>query len=189
MLYKALQKSIFALSHYSLVPIREEDMESIRVWRNAQMDVLRQKVSISEKMQSKYFAESIEPTFREIKPPMILFSYFEKEECIGYGGLTNIDWNLKRAEVSFLLNTERGKNRSVYKNDFTIFLTLLEEAAFQQLKFEELFTETYDIRPHHIAILLENGFVLTKRLKKHYAIKSKNVDSLIHVLINKGYHV
>jgi len=47
-----------------------------------------------------------------------------------------------------------------------------------------LFTETYDIRPRHVAILEMNGFKLEGRLIDHVLIDGKYIDALIHGCVN-----
>ena len=50
---------------------------------------------------------------------------FYKKKLIGYCGLTNLDWFNKRAELSFILNTEL--NKKIFLNIFQSSLNLLEE--------------------------------------------------------------
>ena len=173
--------------NYQLIPLREQDIFDIKTWRNAQMDVLRQNHELTNEEQLQYFHEVIKPTFTEQKPNQMIFSFLLEEICIGYGGLTNIDWKSKRAELSFLLNPARVANNVVYEKDFSTFLTLIKRLAFEELQFHRIFTETYDIRPLHIAVLEKNGFVMEGRIRQHVLIGSQMVDSLLHGFIKKQY--
>ena len=184
MIYKVLQKNKYELDNYTLLPYRSEDMFLIMNWRNDQMNILRQKTLLTPKDQKKYYLSAIKPSFEEETPDIILFSFLKDNTCIGYGGLTNIDWDSKRAEVSCLLETSRTKDEVVYQTDFTFFLSLLKQVAFEDLGFHRLFTEAYDIRPLHISVLIQNGFILEGKLKDHVIIDGNFVDSLIHGLIN-----
>ena len=53
------------------------------------------------------------------------------------------------------------------------------------MKFKELVTETYDIRPKTIEILEDFGFKKKLHLEKHIKINEKFVDSFIFILENK----
>lgn len=185
--YKVLNKSIFTLEGYSLVPLREEDLLLVMEWRNDQIDVLRQSKLLSKEDQRRYYQNYISPSYSQQKPNIILFSFLFDNECIGYGGLTNVSWSSKRAEVSFLLNTSHVDDVKKYTRDFSVFLQLLKEVTFQTLDFNRLFTETFDIRPDHIAVLEKNGFVMEGRMKEHAYINGKYVDSLIHGFLKKYY--
>ncbi len=80
--------------------------------------------------------------------------------------MVNIAWKKQEAELSFLLSPDRSVDKTIYKNDFSIFIKLIKELAFKILDFKNLFTETYDIRPNHIKILEKNDFI-KKSLKKY----------------------
>jgi hypothetical protein len=172
---------------YSLVPLREEDIFLIKKWRNEQIDVLRQKKPLSDDDQRAYYHEVIQPLFRHAAPDQILFSFLHSNTCIGYGGLVHIDWSKREGEVSFLVDTVRAGNPEVYERVFNIFLSLIKSIAFDELKMNRICTEVYDIRPLHVSILENNGFVLKKRLKNFLVIRGKPVDSLLHECMRKNY--
>ncbi len=171
-------------NEYYLVPLREKDIQKIRKWRNEQIKVLRQKKVLEKKEQVEYYKKTVKKSFRDPKPNLILCSLMNNNECIGYGGLVHIDWDNKRAELSFLNNTIRSKNRKIFQKDFEEFLKLIKQIAFEQLKLNKLHTETFDIRPFVISLLENNGFEFEGRLKKHVLVNEKFVDSLIHGCIN-----
>jgi len=178
--YKCLNVDAVVQGDRRLLPIRHKDMASILQWRNAQLKVLRQSGTLTTEQQECYYQQVIAPSFGENEPKQILFSYLHGEELIGYGGLVHIAWHDRRAEVSFLVATERAENASMYSQDFSLYLSLIKETAFQHLGFKRLFTETYDIRPLHISILESSGFIPEGRLKAHVWIDAMPVDSLIH---------
>ena len=148
------------------------------------MLVLRQNTELTDEAQEVYFQTIIKSAFSLAHPPQLLFSFLKQDECIGYGGLVHIDWASLRAEVSFLLETERSKNYALYREEFAIFLHLIKELTFKELRFHRLFTETFDIRPLHILVLEANGFLFEGRMKEHVYIENQFVDSLIHGCIN-----
>ncbi len=182
--YKCLKRNTYELKPYSIVPIRYSDMEFIRKWRNRQIDILRQNTLLTKRDQKEYYTNIVEPLFSEKEPSQILFSYLQERILIGYGGLTNIDWLAKRAEVSFLLDDQRVVNDTVYWDDFSNFLALIKKVAFYDIYLHRLYTETYDIRPLHVKVLKKNGFKLEGTLKDHVVINNNYIDSLIHGLIN-----
>lgn len=187
MQYKVLHKNLYNLDDYALVPYREEDMFKIMTWRNDQMDVLRQKEKLTKEKQEECYKKIIEPTFVQEYPKMILFSFLKNDICIGYGGLTNVDYDIKRAEISYLVDPKRIKDGKMYGKEFSIFLHLIKQIAFDKLGLNRIFTETYDIRPVHIETLEKNGFRREGVMKKHVKIKGEFVDSVIHGLLRSDY--
>ncbi len=183
--YKCLKINIYTLEKYSLVPIRKSDIETIRHWRNEQISILRQNSLLTEKEQNEYYMNVIELSFMQKHPSIILFSFLLNYKLIGYGGLTNIDWISKKAEVSLLLDTIRINDKKLYRKEFSLFLDLIKQVAFQDMKFHKLYTETFDMRPLHIEILEENKFKLEGRLKEHLVVNEKYIDSLIHRFIER----
>lgn len=186
--YRPLRQPEFRHDAYRLVPIRYEDREPIRAWRNAQLDVLRQAAPLTADQQEAYFQRVVLPLLEQEKPGQLLFSLLHNEELIAYGGLVHISWTDLRAEVSFLVEPTRAAEPATYRQDFRAHLRLLGQVAFEDLKFNRLFTETYDIRPAHIAILEEAGFRLEGRLRQHIQLQPGTfTDSLMHGQLAADY--
>ena len=165
---------------YSLRPLKFEDMEPIRRWRNAQLDVLRQQKPLSREQQEAYWQNTVAPSYSQSKVEQLLLAFIEAEELIGYGGVTHIDWVEGCGEVSFLLNPKLVANPQEYRKKFGVFLEMIKTVAFDKLGLKRLYTETYDIRPDHISELELRGFRLEKRLSEAVEIQGRLVDSLIH---------
>lgn len=186
--YACLTSSQFADDKgYKIVAIREQDIENIRIWRNAQIDVLRQKIPLSQEDQRAYFQRHIWPSFQNPNPEQILFSFLYQDACIGYGGLTRIDWEARRAEVSFLVDPLRAQDPVLYARDYTQFLFLLSLAAFKDLQFHRLYAETFAFRLEHMRILEECGFKQEGILREHIYKRGQWWDSLIHGLLAKEF--
>ena len=185
--YSFLASNKFCLDEYCLVPFLEQEMELIRKWRNEQIDYLRQNKPLTKDEQSKYYHQVIKKSFYEKKPEMILFSFILKNNCIGYGGFVHIDWNLKKAELSFVLDTNRTEKLETYKKEFSIFLKIILNIGFKQILFHKIFTETFDIRPNTILVLEKTGFVLENRLSSKNYINGSYVDSLFHRILISEY--
>jgi len=185
--YNFLSNNKCCFNEYCLVPLREEDVELIRKWRNEQIDYLRQNKPLTKDEQSNYYHQIIKKSFSEKKPETILFSFTLKNNCVGYGGFVHVDWNLKKTELSFLLDTNRAKELETYKKEFSIFLQLILEIGFKQILFNKIFTETFDIRPNTILVLEKAGFVLENRLLSKNYINGLYVDSLFHHILKSDY--
>jgi RimJ/RimL family protein N-acetyltransferase len=161
-------------------------MEVIRRWRNAQMSVLRQAAPISAEQQQRYFEQAVVPTFEDPWPRQVLLTLVLDREPIGYGGLTNLEWEARRGELSFLVSPERAADPEVYARDLRAFLELVVDGvALGDLGLHRVFTETYDIRPHHVSILEEFGFVPEGRMRDHVRIDGRYVDSLLHGYVER----
>ena len=187
MKYKSISSPSYHFEEYSITTLRKKDLGLIKKWRNEQIDFLRQKTILTDADQEKYFTKIILPSIKTDKPHSIIFSFLRKEKCIGYGGLTNIDWVSKKAEISFLVDTKRYQKTTVYRDDFDAFLHIILNLAFLELHLNRVFTETYDVRPAHIGMLEKRGFRLEGRLKQHVFKRGTYLDSLIHGLLRHYY--
>ena len=186
--YRPLPAPEYRWNDYQLVPIRYADREYIRAWRNAQLQVLRQAAPLSAAQQEAYFQRVVLPLFEQKQPGQLLFSLLHHGQLVAYGGLVHVSWPDGRAEVSFLADPQRAAVPETYHQDFRAHLRLLGEVAFAGLKFNRLFTETYDIRPAHVAVLEEAGFRLEGRLRQHVQLTPVTfADSLMHGQLAADY--
>ena len=147
-------------------------------WRNEQLYHLRQKNLLTADQQDDYFKHVVLPQFDEQTPPQLLFSYLEKDSCIGYGGLVHINWQDANAEISFIMNTSLEKEN--FNKHWNIFLSLIEEVAFFDIMLHKIFTYAFDLRPKLYQSLLECGFVQDARLKDHCFIENTFRDVVIY---------
>lgn len=181
--YRCLNTNYFFDDHFEIRPISINDIEQIRIWRNKQMHVLRQKKLITNSEQITYFNNILLSSFSQEYPNQIIFSYFKDKVLIGYGGLVHISWEDKRSEMSFLLNPELVEIENIYEQYFSKFIYFIKEVNFTILDFHKLFTETYSHRFFHISILEKSGFELEGVLRDHIIIDKKYFNSLIHSII------
>jgi len=186
--YIALNKQVYNFEDFSIVPIRYEDMFKIMIWRNAQIINLRQKIELTIEIQEEYFEKEIKKLFNEKQPSQLLFSFLEKQNCIGYGGLVHISWEDKRAEMSYLVNPVITSNTEAYEKSFSCFIKLIKKVCFEELMFNKLFTETYCNRLKHIKILEKNGFIIEGVLREHIIQNSKFQNSIIHSILETEYN-
>lgn len=182
--YKCLNQQDFTSGEYKLVPIRHEDRYDIMQWRNEQIYHLRQSEPLTEEKQDWYFENVVANLFDQEQPDQILFSFLKGEECIGYGGLVHINWIDQNAEISFIMST--GMEEKGFKGLWSVFLKLLEEMAFNLLKFHKLYVYAFDLRPRLYEALESNGYFLDARLKEHCCFKGEFKDVVIHAKLNAG---
>lgn len=184
--YRVLPRNRYETDAITLVPLRQADLLCIMDWRNAQIDVLRQSRPLTPADQDRYWHDVIVPDFPLTEPRQILFSVLKAGRCVAYGGLVHLDWNQRKGEVSFLAETATAGDQAAYSDLFRSFLAVLKAIAFQDLRLHCLFTETYDIRPHHVRDLEASGFRLEQRIADHTSIAGKKVDSLFHTIMEDG---
>ncbi len=180
--YKVLQQQEYHAGEYSLVPIRHEDRYRIMQWRNEQIYHLRQTEPLTREQQDAYFDNVVAKLFDQVKPDQILFSFLKDGECIGYGGLVHINWVDRNAEISFIMATDL--EASHFATIWSIYLRLIEKAAFSHLQLHKLYVYAFDVRPHLYTVLQQNGYFLDARLKEHCFFQSRYLDVVIHSKLN-----
>jgi RimJ/RimL family protein N-acetyltransferase len=179
--YKCLSKNIYTLKNIKIVPIRYEDRFTIMKWRNEQIFHLRQDKPLTADDQENYFSNVISALFNNTHPSQLLFSYLENNNnCIGYGGLVHINWKDKNAEISFLMNTDLQDEG--FSKHWSIFIALIQQVAFHDLKLHKIYTYAFDIRPDLYPVLEGEGFQKEAVLKDHCLINNEWKDVIIHAL-------
>ena len=164
---------------YRIRPIRWEDREAIRQWRNDQIYVLRQDCLLTIADQDRYFVSVVRPELMEEHPRQVLVGFLEEEQLVGYGGIVHIDWSDRRGEVSFL--SDPSRNRLV--EDWQVYLDMLLPCARLQLGLHKLTTETYDFRADVICALESRGFTREGFLLNHHFWDGQWHNSVLHGLL------
>lgn len=180
--YRCLQNQEKRLGIFTLVPLRFEDRFLIMKWRNEQIYHLRQARPLTEDDQQRYFDTVISRLYDEPNPDQILFSYMEKDVCIGYGGLVHINWIDRHAEISFIMDTSLEADH--FAEHWSNYLTMLKSVAFDDLGLHKLYTYAFDIRPHLYPIFEAEGFVREATLKDHCLCQGAYKDVIIHSIWN-----
>jgi RimJ/RimL family protein N-acetyltransferase len=147
-------------------------------WRNEQIYHLRQSQLLTETEQENYFKTTVLRSFEEEFPQQVLFSFLKDNICIGYGGLVHINWMDRNAELSFIMDTrlEMESFEEIWDN----YLPLIEEVAFNELKFHKIFTYAFDLRPHLYNVLEKNGYIKEAILVDHILFKGNYKNVVIH---------
>ena len=172
---------------YGLTSIRMEDAETIMKWRNEQMSVLRQSAPLTPSEQKNYFDNVVKPSLSQKQPDLILLRFTFENSLIGYGGLVHIDWGNQRAEVSFLLETERGKDTFQYGRDCSVFLNLLMRCAFDTLDLNKIYTYSYSHRSFHVNAVEASGFRRDGVLREDTKVDGEWVDAVIASCLKSEY--
>jgi RimJ/RimL family protein N-acetyltransferase len=180
--YKCLNQQVFKSGDYKLVPIRHEDRYSIMQWRNEQIYHLRQAEPLTKEKQDTYFENVVAKLFDQEKPNQILFSFLQKGECIGYGGLVHINWIDRNAEISLVLNS--SLERHYFVELWCVYSILIKRLAFKELELNKIFTYAFDIRPRLYEALEVSGFIEEARLKEHCKIGNEYKDVVFHSCFN-----
>ena len=176
--YVVLNHQIFEYENYKIAPIRYVDRFDIMKWRNEQIYHLRQDKPLTLENQENYFINVVNKLFDQKQPNQILFSYLENDVCIGYGGLVHINWIDKNAEISFIMNTDLEKD--FFQKHWGIFLNLIEQVAFGDLKLHKITTYAFNLRPKLYPILEKSGFTKEAVLKQQCLFNGEYIDVVIH---------
>ncbi len=182
--YSSLNNQTFSVANFQIVPIRFEDRIDIMNWRNRQIYHLRQSKPLTITDQENYFSNTINQLFDQKNPSQILFSYLQNDVCIGYGGLVHINWIDKNAEISFIMNTSLEENFFAFH--WGIFLDLIEQVAFKELKLHKIYTYAFDIRKHLYEAIEAKKYIKEAILPQHCLFNGKFIDVIIHSKINNN---
>ena len=177
-IYRALKKQVFSKDQYSIVPLRYKDRMDILKWRNEQIYHLRQDKLLTVIDQENYFKNIVNKLFNKDQPSQLLFSYLKGETCIGYGGLVHVNWIDRNAEVSFIMDTEL--ENEYFSMHWKIFLGLIEQVAFKDLKLFKIFTYAFDLRPKLYKVLEKESWLKEAVLKRHFCFNGNFKDIIIH---------
>lgn len=177
--YKILKNERYFFDNLTMKSLNLSEFEIIRLWRNNQINILRQNKKISKLEQIKYYNQNILKNMMSIKPDNILLSINYNNEFIGYGGLVHISWTNKRAEFSFLLNDKIKINSKKFKEIFFTFFSFIKAKLNLELNFIKITTETFVNRKKMISYLIKIGFKKEGYLKSHYK-KKRYIDSVLH---------
>jgi RimJ/RimL family protein N-acetyltransferase/predicted ATP-grasp superfamily ATP-dependent carboligase len=178
--YRCLRQQERRIGDHAILPVQDDHIEAIRRWRNDQIDVLRQPRPLTEADQAAYYERVVWPSMAEARPAQVLFTLTHAGAVIGYGGLVHLSWDNQRAELSFLLDTAIASNLERVALHFRAHIALMLEVAFDDLCLHRVCTETFDIRPHIVAVLESAGFAREGRMRDHVFIAGRYRDSLVH---------
>jgi RimJ/RimL family protein N-acetyltransferase len=179
MKYRILSAGEYRLDKLLICTIDNSYIQQIRIWRNQQIDILRQNQLISEEQQEWYFNTHVFSLFDNLYPQQVLFNCFYEEKFIGYGGIVHISYENKIGEISFLLDPQIPTD-SYYESVFILFLEIMNKIAFQELGLNKLFTETFSTRMEHVPMLEKAGYNREGVRHSHVILNGQVADIYLH---------
>jgi len=107
----------------------QDDVEQVRIWRNAEPQFLRTPYLLTAEMQEKFYYNVICKRDSHHRYYSLIERDAEgQEQLFGFGGLTSIEWENSRGEISLIMRPEvRGKGYGAMAVDHLLieaFLTL-----------------------------------------------------------------
>jgi len=112
----------------------QSDMPKVRKWRNGSMYALRTPIMLTEGMQEDFFHTQDHDRHTTDR----YFAIRKGDRLIGQGGLTNIEWENRIAEISLIMDPKlRGKGYGRRSAD------LLLAYGFNTLNLENIYGEVY----------------------------------------------
>ncbi len=163
--------------------LEPQDLPTLMDWRNSQQSVLRQQVPLTLEQQFEWWNNSVAPSYSQERPSIVLVARDRGHGMTSYGGLTNVDWDSLRAEVSFLADSTLVGDEVRYSQELLMSLEFFADLAFRVLRLQRLHTETWSFRRQHLQTLEEFGFRLEGRLRKHVIKNGTPTDALLHGLL------
>lgn len=179
MKYRVLSAEEYKFEKLSIQTIDNSHIQQIRVWRNQQIDILRQNQIIAEEHQEQYFNTHIFPIFESNTPVQVLFNCYYDDKFIGYGGIVHISYEDKIGEISFLLDPQIPADH-FYEFVFILFLELMDKIAFHELGLNKLFTETFSTRMEHVPMLEKAGYLREGIRRCHVILNGRVADIYLH---------
>lgn len=126
-----------------------EDCEQVRLWRNQSMESLRTPYELTREMQAKFYGDVI---CNPDSPhrywgiwkfvPLQQITFTGSPPPIGYGGITNIQWENRIGEISLLIDPtmrDKGYGKEAVR--------LLLDKAFNYLNLQTVCGEVYTCNP------------------------------------------
>ena len=129
-----------------LEPLTKEQCEKVRIWRNQIPESLRTPYPLTREQQEKFYEQvicnrnsphrywAIMKDCGDLRPDR------ECNHFIGMGGIINIQWQNRIAEISLILGGDWHKNG---EGDGKKAVELLLDQAFNYLNLQTVFGEVY----------------------------------------------
>jgi RimJ/RimL family protein N-acetyltransferase len=120
-----------------LRPPTIKDVEQVRLWRNEILNTLRTPYPLTEKMQGDFY----EKVICNRASNHYYWSVYNKD-LIGFGGLTNIEWENGLAEISLILSAgNRGQGHGLSA------VQLIIDEGFGNMGLRTIYGECYQCNP------------------------------------------
>tara|TARA_R110000744_G_scaffold143522_1_gene255473 strand:- start:1998 stop:2528 length:531 start_codon:yes stop_codon:yes gene_type:complete len=159
----------------SLRPVMREELEQLRVWRNAPelRSRTREWRALSEEDQVQWFNRITLPSRTDH-----MFSVVYKGMLVGVVGLCAWNTHDRNAEISFYIGDPVYRGRGIMKRS----LLLLTGWGFNQ-GLHRIWAEVYDFNITSVKLLERIGFVCEGRQRHHAFRDGRFVDSVMMGLL------
>ena len=115
--------------------LTRSQIQSVREWRNNELQFLRTPYMITEEMQNNFY----DVTVQDRRSQHRYFAIMDGGNFIGMGGLTNIEWENGTAEISLIIAPYyRGKGYGFKSVD------LILHEAFDSMRLYSVYGEVYN---------------------------------------------
>ena len=169
---------------YEFREVKYDDIFTHMRIRNEQLEILRHREIVTKEHQINWYHKVIEPSQATEKPITKIFTILYNGKIIGNGGLCYINYEDKKAEISFIV--EKSRTELEFANDFKEYVNYMREYGFKKLGLHRIYAEVYDIRKQMITLLEKNGFQHEGTLKDNVCIDGVFHNSLMYGLINNS---
>jgi RimJ/RimL family protein N-acetyltransferase len=129
-----------------------DDCEEVRMWRNECLETLRTPYPLTAEMQEAFYRDVIcnrssphrywSIVFSEKEIPHIPLTNINSTTVVGFGGLTNIQWENRQAEISLIVNPDM-RNKEYGEKAAHLIL----DQAFNYMNLELVYGECYWCNP------------------------------------------
>ena len=120
------------------------DMEPIRIWRNQHLDILRTPFALTKEQQEDWYKNEICNRQSKSRFWAVVKNTYKLDgkivgDCVGYGGIENIQWENSLGEISLLIGPEyQGKGYGIKAAKEIL------RKAFQELNLKTVYAECYE---------------------------------------------
>lgn len=114
----------------------KEDCEIVRQWRNQDISGLRTPYFLTKEQQENFYKDVINERSSRDR----YWSIYDEDKFIGFGGITNIQWENSIGEISLIINPKYRDNGFGKES-----VELILDEAFNRMNLKTVFGECYMI--------------------------------------------
>jgi RimJ/RimL family protein N-acetyltransferase len=159
----------------SLQEIKQEYLEAIKEARNKHYRFFRQNRLLTMADQNKWWFNNFNNDY--------MFAIIENSKLIGICGLTYIDWQAKKTDLSIYFFEDY-----ININKGIIVLDILFKYAFENLGLNCIFSDLYDFDIKKQEFYEKYGFSKDGIFRQRYWRENRFIDSVLYTFIKDDYN-
>lgn len=160
------------MNDYRFRAIERTDLPILRDWRNALMRNFRQWRYLSLENQEAWF-KAISSSNEHV-----MLAFEENHALLGVVGLTYINWQTRKAEVSIYIGPEhQGKGHG------EVALAMLLDYGFKNLGLHRIFGEIFEFNQPNIELFTKLGFKLEGTMREAHFDDGRYWDTKIMAIL------